>query len=93
VDAVLEAFNADVGRLRLLAGELLALSPDLARDPALADPDRIPDVEALLNAARAAASGPADAPAPAVDRWYYTSVEKVVWGWVGLEDRLMEELG
>jgi hypothetical protein len=93
VDAVLAAFSADVGRLRLLAGELLGLSPESARDPALADPDRIPEVEALLNAARAAVAGPAEPPPPAVDRWYYTSVEKVAWGWVGLEDRLLEELG
>jgi hypothetical protein len=92
VDAVLEAFGADVTRLRLLAGELSALNPESTRDPALHDPDRIADVEALLGAARAAMAGPEEI-APAVDRWYYTSVEKVAWHWVGLDDRMLEELG
>jgi hypothetical protein len=93
VDAVLEAFSGDVARLRQLAEELVALTPEAARNPALNDPDRVPEVEALLGAARAAVAGPAEPAAPAVDRWYYTNAEKVAWGWVGMDDRLLEELG
>jgi len=93
VDAVLESFEADVARLRQLSGELTALDGDAARNPALADPDRIPEVEALLQAARTAGARAAEAAGPQVDRWYYSNTEKVAWNWVGLEDRLLEELG
>lgn len=93
VDAVLDSFAADVGRLREMAGELVRLKPDAARDPMLTDPDRLDEVEALLKAAQSGAASAAEANAPPVDRWYYTNAEKVAWGWVGLEDRLLEELG
>jgi hypothetical protein len=92
VDSLLDSFAADVTRLRQLAGELTALNADAAKNPVLADPDRIPEVEALLGSARTAGRA-AEAAGPQVDRWYYTNAEKVAWSWVGLEDRLMEELG
>jgi hypothetical protein len=83
-----------VERLRTLSEPLLALDPAAARNPAVNDPDRIEEVEALLNAARISAASSEAAPAgPTVDRWFYTNVEKVAWQWVGLDDRMMEELG
>ncbi|HEX8244964.1 MAG TPA: hypothetical protein VF541_15755, partial [Longimicrobium sp.] len=70
------------------------LDDKAADSPVLADPDRVSEAEAMLLSARAAAERkkaqePAAAP---VDRWYFTNVEKVAWGWVALDDRLMEEL-
>ncbi|HEU0013687.1 MAG TPA: hypothetical protein VFQ45_08380, partial [Longimicrobium sp.] len=62
--------------------------------PVLSDPDRVAEAEALLVSARAAAERRAEEAAkaaPQVDRWYYNA-EKLAWGWVALDDRLVEEL-
>ncbi|HEX9937264.1 MAG TPA: hypothetical protein VGB15_09080, partial [Longimicrobium sp.] len=57
----------------------------------LLDPDRVAEAEALLVSARAAAERARPAPPP-VDRWYLNNPEKLAWGWLALEDRLIEEL-
>ena len=95
VDAVLEGFAADVGKLRALRDQLVALDEKAATSPVLADPDRVGEAEAMLLSARAAAERrKAQEPAaPPVDRWYFTNAEKVAWGWIALDDRLIEELG
>jgi len=95
VDAVLAGFAADVARLRTVRDQLAALDEKAADSPVLADPDRVSEAEAMLLSARAAAERKkAQEPAaPPVDRWYFTNVEKVAWGWVALDDRLIEELG
>ena len=94
VDAVLEGFAADVARLRAAREGLAALGEKTDASPVLADPDRVGEAEAMLLSARAAAERrrAQEPAAPPVDRWYFTSAEKVAWGWVGLEDRLIEEL-
>ena len=94
VDAVLDGFAADVAKLRAVRDQLAALDASAATSPLLVDPDRVPEAEAMLLSARAAderrrAQEPA---APPVDRWYFTNAEKVAWGWIALDDRLIEEL-
>lgn len=94
VDAVLDAFTADVEKLRAIRGELETMRSDSARSPLLADPDRVGEAEALLVSAKAAAERRAEEAAknqPQVDRWYFNP-EKAAWDWVALEDRLIEEL-
>jgi hypothetical protein len=94
VDAVLAGFAADVEKLRALRDQLVALDEKAATSPVLADPDRVGEAEAMLLSARAAAERrKAQEPAaPPVDRWYFTNAEKVAWGWIALDDRLIEEL-
>lgn len=99
VDSLLAGFAADVERLRAAGEALLALDEKAADAPALRDPDRVAEAEALLAEARRAAERPAGAaaaperaPAPAVDRWFL-SREKLAWGWMGLDDRVIEEGG
>ena len=95
VDTLLAGFAADLERLRTIAAELIALDPTAASAHVLSDPDRVAEAEALLVSARAAAERRAEAAAPAeptVDRWYFNNPEKVAWGWLALEDRLIEEL-
>lgn len=94
VEAVLAGFAADVGKLRAIRDQLVAFDAGAAASPVLADPDRVGEAEAMLLSARAAderrrAQEPA---APPVDRWYFTNAEKVAWGWIALDDRLIEEL-
>jgi hypothetical protein len=94
VDAVLDAFAADVEKLRALRAELEAMRSDSSRSPLLADPDRVGEAEALVVSARAAAERKAEEAAraqPQVDRWYFNP-EKAALDWVALEDRLIEEL-
>jgi hypothetical protein len=95
MEAVLASFTADVERLRSLRAELAAVDPRAAESPVLADPDRVGEAEAMLAAARAAAERRVaqEPAAPPVDRWYFTNGEKVLWSWVALEDRVIEELG
>ena len=94
VDAVLAGFAADVGKLRALREQLVALDEKAATSPVLADPDRVGEAEAMLLSARAAAERriAQEPAAPPVDRWYFTNAEKVAWGWIALDDRLIEEL-
>ncbi|HYW06156.1 MAG TPA: DnaA/Hda family protein [Longimicrobium sp.] len=94
MDAVLASFTADVERLRSLHAELAAVDPRAAESPVLADPDRVAEAEAMLSAARAAAERRVaqEPAAPPTDRWYFTNAEKVLWSWVALEDRVIEEL-
>ncbi|MBD0319249.1 MAG: AAA family ATPase [Gemmatimonadetes bacterium] len=94
VDAVLEGFAADVAKLRALRDQLVALDEKAATSPVLADPDRVGEAEAMLLSARAAAERrrAQEPAAPPVDRWYFTNAEKVAWGWIALDDRLIEEL-
>ncbi|MBW3570770.1 MAG: ATP-binding protein [Gemmatimonadetes bacterium] len=94
VDAVLDAFAADVQKLRAIRAELEGMRSDSARSPLLADPDRVGEAEALLVSARAAVERRADEALkaqPQVDRWYFNP-EKAAWDWLALEDRLIEEL-
>ncbi|HEX2208961.1 MAG TPA: DnaA/Hda family protein [Longimicrobium sp.] len=94
VDAVLDAFAADVEKLRAIRAEMETMRSDSARSPLLADPDRVGEAEALLVSARAAAARKAEEAAraqPQVDRWYFNA-EKAAWDWLALEDRLIEEL-
>ena len=60
---VLATFEADVDTLRTLQRELSTLAPSLLADPAVHDPDRVPDAEALVAAAREAGE-PLPAPSP-----------------------------
>lgn len=95
VDRLLDAFAADVERLRALAAELVAVDPAAAASPVLSDPDRVAEAEQMLAAAKAAADRRAAEPAPApppVDRWYFSNPEKLGWDWLALDDRLIEEL-
>lgn len=94
MDAILDAFAADVEKLRAIRGELETMRSDSARSPLLADPDRVGEAEALLVSARAAAERKAEEAIkaqPQVDRWYFNP-EKAAWDWLALEDRLIEEL-
>jgi len=94
VDAVLDAFAADVEKLRAIRAELEAMRSDSARSPLLADPDRVGEAEALLVSAKAAAERKAEEALkaqPQVDRWYFNA-EKAALDWIALEDRLIEEL-
>ena len=91
VDALLAGFAADLEKLKAIAAELAGLDADAAKSAVLHDPDRVGEAEALLVGARAAAERARPAPAP-VDRWYLNNPEKVAWGWLALEDRLIEEL-
>ena len=95
VDALLEGFRADVERLRAAAKEIAGLGAPAPAQALLTDPDRVAEAEALLLSARASAErrGQEAAPAPPpVDRWYFNNGEKVDWGWVALDDRVLEEL-
>jgi chromosomal replication initiator protein len=95
VESLLDRFERDVSRLRQIARAL----PRAPGDPALLrDPDRLAEAEALLEATAAgqseqqpAAPRPGRNPAR-VDDWY-RDAEKVAWGWLGLDDRIMEEKG
>ena len=94
VDSLLAGFTADLERLREVGDELVALDPTMATASVLSDPDRVADAEALLAKTRSAAQRAAEESAPPpVDRWYYNNAEKVAWGWLALDDRLLEELG
>lgn len=91
VDVLLAGFVADLEKLKAIAAELAGLDADAARSVVLLDPDRVAEAEALLVSARAAAERARPAPPP-VDRWYFNNPEKLAWGWLALEDRLIEEL-
>jgi hypothetical protein len=91
VDSLLSAYAADVEALRGIAAELASLDGDAAKSAVLHDPDRVGEAEAMLVSARAAAERSRPAPPP-VDRWYFNNPEKVAWGWLALEDRVIEEL-
>jgi hypothetical protein len=94
VDAVLDAFAADVEKVRAIRAELEAMRSDSAKSPLLSDPDRAGEAEALLVSAKAAAERKAEEAIraqPQVDRWYFNP-EKAAWDWLALEDRLIEEL-
>lgn len=94
VDGVLASFAADVERLRAVRTQLAPLDEKAATSPVLSNPDRVGEAESMLLSARAAAERrTAQEPAaPPVDRWYFTNGEKMAWGWVALDDRLIEEL-
>lgn len=94
VDAVLDAFAADVETLRGIRRALEEMRSDSARSPVLNDPDRVGEGEALLVSARAAAERRAEEAAkaqPQVDRWFFNG-EKTALDWLALDDRLVEEL-
>lgn len=91
VDALLAGYAADLETLRAIAAELAELDAEGAGSAVLRDPDRLAEAEALLLGARAAAERSRPAPPP-VDRWYANNPEKVAWGWLALEDRVIEEL-
>jgi hypothetical protein len=91
VEKLLAAFAADLETLREIARELAGLDAEAAGSAVLQDPDRVAEAEALLVSARAAAERSRPAPPP-VDRWYFNNPEKVAWGWLALDDRLIEEL-
>lgn len=94
VDSLLAGFAADLERLREVTDELVALDHTAAGASVLSDPDRVADAEALLAATRSATQRAAEESAPPpVDRWYHHNAEKVAWGWLALDDRLLEELG
>lgn len=96
VDALLTAFGRDVARLREIGREL----PMPPGDPLLLlDPDRLPEAESLLVRARASAAPPAPAeprpPRPparrgSLDPWFLDR-EKLAWGWMALDERIVEE--
>ena len=90
VGGLLRDFARDVARLR----ELVRTLPADALDPALlSDPDRLGALEAL---AAASPAGPADAArAPAgraerIDPWFLDRA-RFAWGWMSLDERLIEE--
>lgn len=60
---VLAAFETDVDTLRALQQELSTLAPAVLADPALHDPDRVRDAEALVVSAREAGE-PLSGPSP-----------------------------
>jgi hypothetical protein len=91
VDALLAGYDADLKKLQAIAAELEELGAEAAGSVVLKDPDRLAEAEALLAGARASAERSRPAPPP-VDRWYANNPEKVAWGWLALEDRLIEEL-
>ncbi|HVG44968.1 MAG TPA: DnaA/Hda family protein [Longimicrobium sp.] len=91
VDALLAGYEADLEKLKAIAAEMEELGAEAAGSAVLKDPDRLAEAEALLAGARAAAERSRPAPPP-VDRWYANNPEKVAWGWLALEDRLIEEL-
>jgi hypothetical protein len=91
LDALLAGFEADLEKLKAIAAEMEELGAEAAGSAVLKDPDRLGEAEALLAGARAAAERSRPAPAP-VDRWYANNPEKVAWGWLALDDRLIEEL-
>jgi hypothetical protein len=91
VDALLASYAVDLEKLRAIAAEMAELDAEAAGSVVLRDPDRLGEAEALLLGARAAAERSRPAPPP-VDRWYANNPEKVAWGWLALEDRLIEEL-
>jgi len=91
LDALLAGYDADLEKLKAIAAELAELGAEAAGSAVLRDPDRLGEAEALLAGARAAAERSRPAPPP-VDRWYLSNPEKVAWGWLALEDRLIEEL-
>lgn len=91
VDALLAGFAADLAKLKTIAAALAELDAEAAKSAVLLDPDRVAEAEAMLVSARAAAERQRPAQAP-VDRWYFNNPEKVAWGWIALEDRLIEEL-
>ncbi|MBA2669105.1 MAG: hypothetical protein H0U67_01885, partial [Gemmatimonadetes bacterium] len=101
VDALLDGFTADVARLRQI-GRALTAEP---ADPGiLLDPDRVEEAEALLTAAESARPRQTAAllrpvrpvrpvrPEGTHDEWY-RNTEKIAWGWLALDDRIMEEKG
>jgi hypothetical protein len=95
VDALLEGFSADVARLRQIGRSL----PAEPVDPGvLLDPDRVGEAEALLAAAESARPRQTAAllrpvrPEGTHDEWY-RNTEKIAWGWLALDDRIMEEKG
>jgi hypothetical protein len=95
VDALLEGFSADVARLRQIGRSL----PAEPADPGvLLDPDRVREAEALLAAAEGARPRQTAAllrpvrPEGTLDEWY-RNTEKIAWGWLALDDRIMEEKG
>jgi chromosomal replication initiator protein len=93
VDALLDGFARDVARLRQIRQELRGAHADAA---VLADPDRLPEAEALLPerapAARVAPVLRSARPAGSVDAWY-RDAEKMAWDWLALDERIMEEQG
>ncbi|MFL5381904.1 MAG: DnaA ATPase domain-containing protein [Longimicrobiaceae bacterium] len=91
LDALLAGYDADLEKLKAIAAELAELGAEAAGSAVLKDPDRLAEAEALLAGARAAAERSRPAPPP-VDRWYLNNPEKVAWGWLALDDRLIEEL-
>lgn len=94
VDALLRGFARDVVRMRELTRALVAPPADAALS---ADPDRLPELEAL-----AAAGGdqplaePEEAPiqtaaqGSGVDPWFLDR-SRFAWDWLALEDRIIEE--
>lgn len=94
VEGLLASFAADVARLGAVRAELEALRAESAGSPVLADPDRLPEAEALLLSAKAAAERRAEEAQQALpqpDRWYLAP-EKAALDWLALDDRLIEEL-
>lgn len=94
MDAILDAFAADVEKLRAIRAELETMRSDSAKSPLLSDPDRVGEAEALLVSAKAAAERKAEEAIraqPQVDRWYFNP-EKAALDWLAIEDRLIEEL-
>jgi hypothetical protein len=91
LDALLAGYAADLEKLQAIAAEMEELGAEAAGSAVLKDPDRLAEAEALLAGARAAAERSRPAPPP-VDRWYANNPEKVAWGWLALDDRMIEEL-
>lgn len=89
VDALVTAFAADAQAILRIERELAEVDPDGAQARPARDPDRRAEAEDLLRRAHAA---PRPAPAPVVDRWFFNP-EKVALDWVGIEERIVEELG
>ncbi|HEX8904450.1 MAG TPA: DnaA/Hda family protein [Longimicrobiaceae bacterium] len=91
IEALLNGYAADLGKLGKIAAELEELDSEAAGSAVLKDPDRVAEAEALLVSARAAEERSRPAPPP-VDRWYLNNPEKVAWDWLALDDRVIEEL-
>ncbi len=62
-EAALAAFEADVDRLRRLAGEIESLAPSLLAEQSLHDPDRVAEAEVLVEEARESGA-PLPGPSP-----------------------------
>lgn len=105
VDAMIAAFATDVARLRDIERELREFDPRAVGTSLLRDPDRLSDAERLLAAARPRPRAPSarrvaaphasygnGAPDAGEDRWFFNR-ETLAWSWIGLDDRLLEELG